>query len=387
MKIVFATSDNNLSSGAFNSCVFLAKELIAVKNEASVVVPCDGDGVQLLIEHSIPFRKIESEDWVVCNFDTKEDKIKKLKRIIRVNRVALKKWRQLLREEKPDILHINTTYHFIAAVAAIGTKTKVVWHLREFLEEDQDRHILKRALGLKLINRSAAIICISQAIYDKYRDVFNRKKMFMVHNGISIEKYYSKRKIFSRKEIRMLCVGGLWEKKGQFELVEGIGKYRTKYHDDNFILNLVGDYDQVAKDRVTALCEKYHLDGRVVLCGRQKDTPRYYRDSDIVFMSSINEAFGRVTVEGMLSGNLVIGKSCAGTEEIIQNKKTGLIYTGLNDLPETIYAAIKDKKASRELAKAGQESAMRNFTAQLNCQRVIGVYEKILGISVTSSEK
>lgn len=51
------------------------------------------------------------------------------------------------------------------------------------------------------------------------------------------------------------------------------------------------------------------------------------RRADAILMCSKREAFGRVTVEGMLAGKPVIGANSGGTLELIQDGITGLLYT------------------------------------------------------------
>lgn len=47
---------------------------------------------------------------------------------------------------------------------------------------------------------------------------------------------------------------------------------------------------------------------------------------DILCMCSDREAFGLSTVEGMLSGCLIIGTNTGGTTEILEDGTTGLLY-------------------------------------------------------------
>lgn len=50
----------------------------------------------------------------------------------------------LMRSRDIDIVHINTSWTYVGALAAKKAKIPFIWHIREFLEEDQDRRIWKR---------------------------------------------------------------------------------------------------------------------------------------------------------------------------------------------------------------------------------------------------
>ena len=99
--------------------------------------------------------------------------------------------------------------------------------------------------------------------------------------------------------------------------------------------------------------------------------------ADIVFMCSTNEAFGRVTVEGMMSGALVVGKDCAATSEIIDNGRTGILYKDSKELVECIKYAIENKEESRKIAKNGQVFAKKLFTAEKNANKIIKIYKQL----------
>jgi len=92
------------------------------------------------------------------------------------------------------------------------------------------------------------------------------------------------------------------------------------------------------------------------------------------------EAFGRVTIEGMLSGTLVIGAACGATEELIQNNKTGLLYEygNENDLTNKIKWAVTNKEIARSIANCGRTYAKENMTAVINAQNVYSLYQEVM---------
>ena len=53
---------------------------------------------------------------------------------------------------------------------------------------------------------------------------------------------------------------------------------------------------------------------------------------DIALVASCSEAFGRVTVEAMLAGMLVIGADVAGTSELICDGVNGILYEDDNQI-------------------------------------------------------
>jgi hypothetical protein len=96
-------------------------------------------------------------------------------------------------------------------------------------------------------------------------------------------------------------------------------------------------------------------------------------------MCSNNEAFGRVTVEAMLSGSLVIGSESAGTKELIIPFETGLLFkqNDIDDFVDKIQYALNDREVSRRIAKNGQAYMYNNMTAEKNAFEINKIYNKI----------
>ena len=68
MKILFISSDNNKTSGAFLCLVELNRYLREVYNvDTFVIIPKQGDGVQLLDKYHIPYKIIPSYSWITSS--------------------------------------------------------------------------------------------------------------------------------------------------------------------------------------------------------------------------------------------------------------------------------------------------------------------------------
>lgn len=103
-------------------------------------------------------------------------------------------------------------------------------------------------------------------------------------------------------------------------------------------------------------------------------------DKDIVCVCSLNEAFGRVTVEGMLSKCLVVASDSGASGEIIQDGVTGRLYINdsVDSLTETILKAINDLYIDNGIPDAAQTFAIKNFSEQLNTENIIKLYKQII---------
>jgi hypothetical protein len=106
--------------------------------------------------------------------------------------------------------------------------------------------------------------------------------------------------------------------------------------------------------------------------------------NDIILMTSHNEAFGRVTLEGQLLGKIVIGAKIGGTLEIIDDKKTGILYKpgDPNDFAKKIDWCLVNSEDSQRIAKLAQKEATQKFSLK----NIFKSYDSLL-LSNTFNDK
>lgn len=379
-RVLFVASDNSFTSGAFRSMVKLIVLLKTIyKLDVSVILPKSGDGIELLKENNILYTIIESEDWIVSiNKDKEERSLKK--KLIRIkNRKAIKEIKNYLIQNKIDLVHINTSYSYVAALAAKAVNVPFVWHIREFLEEDQNREMIKKNYAYKLMSTATVNVAISDSILEKYKKLLKFKSLVRIYNGIEINEFYNDTKtIFNNSKIVFINVGVLDFYKGQHLLIEACGKLKRNGF-DNFEVWLVGNTAGTYINKIEELIIRYLLNDNVKILGKRKDLKELYAKADISCVCSRAEAFGRITVEAMLSGCLVIGANTAGTSEIINDKKDGLLFQSEDSesLYEKILYAINNIDEMRQLARQGQQTALEKFSARRNAEDIYNLYCKI----------
>lgn len=196
------------------------------------------------------------------------------------------------------------------------------------------------------------------------------KNITRIYNGIDKDMFYCpEHRIFKDDVVRFICVGAITEYKGQKQLVEACCKLKEKCK-QQFKLLLVGnDGGEYAKD-IRAYISENGLNDCIEILGRRDDTSELFKNSDIAFVCSRSEAFGRVTVEAMMSGCLVIGANNAGTSELINNGEDGILYEVDNseDLCSKIQWALDNKDSSQQIAVNGTKK-VANFLLHNEMQK------------------
>lgn len=381
MKIIFFASDNNKTSGAFISMTKLCSVLKHnFGHDILVILPCKGLGCELLEKEGIDYKVIKSYHWATANKkNTFKTNVRMSLRTM-LNIVSEAEIKRLYKKEKPDIVHMNTTYTYVGAKVAKKCKIPFVWHLREFMEEDQNVKIWNRTYGYQLIDSANKIIAISHSIYKKYLSVFDKDKLIVILNGIEKKKFETcNHEIFQNIKLGILIIGTISENKGQRQAIEAC-KLLADEGCRNFTLKIVGRGEEVYTDKLKNYVRDNQLQDIIEFCGPQSEVEGYYRQGDITLVCSKAEAFGRTTVEAMMSGNLVIGADNAGTSELVKVNETGLLYESGNvaDLKEKIKYAMENCEKMRKIAKSGQDFMIQNMTADINAAHVNDVYLQLL---------
>ena len=301
MNVLMVASDNNRFSGAFLSLVKLA-ELLKNEHHCNVLVllPGEGSGRELFENKKIPVEVIRSYDWIIPQdgYSSIGQWIKKIGKIL-TTFLNIPKVVKLVKSNRIDLIHLNTSYTFVGALAGLLTGVPVIWHIREFLEEDQGRKMIYRKMCYGLMNKSTKVVAISNSIAEKYYRILSKDKIVMIHNGIDVEEYYSRRSILQGETIHVLMVGGLVYQKGQWQAISACTKVHDLF-DVNIELTLVGKGNSEYSLSLENMVKTNHAANYIHFLGAKENTADYYKQSDIVLMCSSAEAFGRVTVEAML---------------------------------------------------------------------------------------
>ena len=181
------------------------------------------------------------------------------------------------------------------------------------------------------------------------------------HRNISIRQKYGINGPF------LLFVGRLTEKKGVQYLIEAMALVRVEIPEAKLLVVGHGELEQKLKKRVEdlGLQEIVQFTGGIA----NKELPAYYASADIFIGPSIqtvdgdSEGFGLTFVEAAMSGCLLIGTKTGGIEDIIDDRKTGLLVPPANvqTLADTILYAINNLNNIQEMRLRGRQKVVGKF--------------------------
>ena len=181
------------------------------------------------------------------------------------------------------------------------------------------------------------------------------------------------------EETTLTLAGRIVPTKGHEEVIYAVN-HLVKNGTSNIKVRFVGgEGDKSFTVRLKKMIKDLSLEKYIEFTGHRPDMQIVWNETDIALVCSKAEAFGRVTIEAMMAGTLVIGANTEGTAELINNKY-GLMYKQGNykSLAEKIKYAIDNKNEMIEIADQARNYAIKGFTAKQNANNIYYLYKKIV---------
>ncbi|MEO8454877.1 MAG: glycosyltransferase, partial [Sphingomicrobium sp.] len=164
-----------------------------------------------------------------------------------------------------------------------------------------------------------------------------------------------------RSAKRLIAVGRLSPEKGQAGLLEAFATVSRDHADLRLVL--VGDGPEAA--RLHALAEKLGISGRIRFSGRlsEPDTLREIAAADILVLPSFMEGLPIVLMEAMAMGTAVIASRVAGIPELVEDGKSGLLFTPSNweELGACMRRLAEDDRLRERLVTRGRAAVSTEF--------------------------
>jgi glycosyltransferase involved in cell wall biosynthesis len=173
------------------------------------------------------------------------------------------------------------------------------------------------------------------------------------------------------QDLRLLCVAARLEReKGVHTAIEAVGHLVQKLGVRNVRLTIVGGHGQPGYEaHLRNLVREHGVESRVEFRPpvAKEGLPALYQQADVFLFTSIwPEPFGRVIVEAMASGVVVVGAAVGGAAEILVENETALLFPPDDPvaLACQVQKLIESPDLRARLSKAGQEIAVQKFDVQ-----------------------
>lgn len=383
MKLLAVAHNSDFSGGANRSLFMVLRRLKRDYGvQIRVLVPKNkGILVDKLTEAGIPWDCIPYYGVITGIRGDGKDLLRKAKvwAGVLLETAEGRKLAKTYAREKFDLVYTNTRLPLIGAVIARQLKIPHVCHVREFgpvqpyWPKWTCRHIYEQ---------SDRIILISRALQAEFEKYVPADKLITIHNGIDSPLGLPMADYGNHDGFHLLLTGRLVPDKGHMDAIGALKQLADRGCQDirlhfagsvpNGLLN--GEY----LEKLRAEIARAGLEDKVFFHGEVENMTALRQEMDVELMCAICETFGRVTVEGMRSGLLLIGSDTGGTLEIMEDGLTGLLYRqgDAASLAEKILFAYEHRQEAGALARAGYDAMQRKFTPQWNVEEIFHVLQE-----------
>lgn len=289
--------------------------------------------------------------------------------------------KKIIKNIRPDIIHLNSTCLFLIAKAAknVNNSVPIVCHVREAVLSGFWGDILRRNND-KYVDEYVAI-----EEFDA-KQLHTNKRVTVIYNFIDFSIYNNSiksRVLFKDLKIPInskivLYLARIIPENGALELLKSLEKFLQSNKNIHFCL--VGAlYNRKTKylERVLELSEKYD---NVHVIPFRNDVPNLIASSNVLIVPFITPHFARSVIEAAAMGIPSIVTNVDGLKDLVIDEKTGLIYDANKtyDLENKITKILYDEQYIKNMSKSAIKYAKKNFNADVNAKRTFEIYDRLL---------
>jgi len=210
-------------------------------------------------------------------------------------------------------------------------------------------------------------------------------KIALIQNALIVENYRPERDDRSvREELGIPAhhkvvgkIGRLSPEKCQDLFLRAAAVLLRHDRDISFVLIGIGPEEE----NLRRLADELGIADRVVFAGYRGDMQHVYNSLDLVVQSSRTEGMPNVILEALLMRVPVVATDVGGTGEIVTDGKSGRLIPP-NDLAALVAGmreVLSDTARTTAWVDAGERQVRANFSHSLRLQRIMTVYDQVLG--------
>lgn len=311
---------------------------------------------------------------------------------------AAKNLKQLILEEKPDLIHLHNIYHQLSPsliAVAKSANLPVVMTVHDFKLISHNYSL--RADGKRLRHKKSLLIDLILRLefaFHKAIKIYNQVDLFIVPSQFVknklLEHGYNENKIiviphfiemnnFSVQSIigdYILSFGRLEESKGFEDLILAIAQLGQNAPK----VKIVGSGPE--KITLNHLINKLKLTEKIELIDKKNKSelaPLIAQAKFICIPTRVHETFGLVALESLVYGKTIIASRAGALPELIHEEKNGLLFEAGNiDQLAKIIIKLEDKNLLIKLSKGALSSSLDSkYSAQKHLESIIKAYSLV----------
>ena len=292
---------------------------------------------------------------------------------------------ELLKDEKPDIVHLNSSkIGGLGVVAGRFAGVKKIIFTAHSWAFNEERPFLEK-LAIAFIHWLTVVLChqtivVSETTMKQIRNwPFVARKLTLIYNGIGDIDFKNRaraRDYLARDRNSAFWIGTISElhkNKGLDVAIEAYTRFIKNCPDSFFVI--IGDGEE--KENLKQLATRTGASERIFFAGKVANASEYLKAFDVFVLSSRTEGLPYVILEAGLAKVPIIATSVGGVPEIIESRKSGIltrpgnakeIYTGLLHL-------ARKSGDGQTYAKNLYHKVEKNFSIEKMVKKTVVLYK------------
>lgn len=283
------------------------------------------------------------------------------------NPLTLMDFIKVIREEKIDIMHLQTYgASTFGRLAGIMTGTPAIVHAHD---NDSNYPWYQRLADLALSKFTDKAIAVSESVKESLVTKRNvpEGRVVVMHSAIPLERFRVPEADQIQKEKRRLgisltskvvgTVARLREEKGLKYLLESVPKVLAVFPNTSFVI--VGDGP--LRRELESIPRRLKIAQNVIFTGYYEDVSKVLSICDIKVLPSLTEGFGLAIVEAMAMGKPIIATNVGGIKEILKDGGCGLLVPPRDPeaLAEKIIYLLRNEDEAKRLGIIAKEESKK----------------------------
>jgi glycosyltransferase involved in cell wall biosynthesis len=337
--------------------------------EGTLIEACRSEGIELVIEPSL---------------------VRELHPI--KDPIAVARLTDLLRRERPDIVHTHSSKAGIVGRAAARLAgIKHVVHSAHGWAFNPTQSPARRSL-YETLERGAgfftdAIVFVAQANLDaaKRLGIGRPEQYRIIRSGIEVDRFArrpedraSVRAEFALKDDAFVfgSVARLSPPKEPYLLVEALARIAPRHPEAALLLVGDGEYRAVTEQAIA----RHGLEDRVRLAGLRSDVPRMLGGCDAFLLATRYEGLPRVLPQALAAGLPIVSSAVDGTVEAVEDGVTGYLVppSDLDTLADRMCRLACDPEGAQRMGAAGL-ARVEEFSSTTMVHRLEALYTELVG--------
>lgn len=309
---------------------------------------------------------------IACRMEENGIRIQYLDKKLGLDLSMIPRLINIMKQEKPDVVHTHLNVIKYAAVAARLCGIRCVHTVHNVAHEEAEGRLQKITNTIYFRRGWAVPVALSPKVQATILSFYGLKEeqVPMIYNGADLGKCCPKEDYSLSKPARLLHIGRFNEQKNHKGLLEAFAQIVKTFPDCCLQLIGDGDLEEETKNEVKSL----GLQEKVLFLGNQTNVHPFLQAADLFLLPSKFEGMPMTIIEAMGTGLPIVASAVGGVPDMLEDGVSGILVPCDPDAVAQAVLQLLEQKDLRENLGTHALENSRRFSAEYMAQCYCDIY-------------